>query len=52
MAGVAGAASSTNPVPVAAASGWAPLVTIALVTAALGGIMFWRSRRAGRDRGA
>jgi hypothetical protein len=47
-----GAACTANPVPIASASGWAPLATIAIVTAVLGGIVFWRSRRAGRDRGA
>lgn len=42
-----GAACKSNPVPIVAA-GWSPLVTLGLVTLALGAIVFWRARRAAR----
>ena len=40
-----GSPCKTNPVPIASASGWAPLATLAIVTALLGLVVFWRARR-------
>jgi hypothetical protein len=45
-----GAACTTNPVPIASVSDWAPLVTLAIVTGVLGLVVFWRARRAARAR--
>jgi hypothetical protein len=45
-----GSPCGTNPVPIASVGDWAPLVTLALVTAVLGLIMFWRTRRGNRAR--
>jgi hypothetical protein len=46
-----GPTCSSNPVPIVS-SGWAPLVTIAAVTVLIGGVVFWRTRRAARARRA
>jgi hypothetical protein len=42
-----GAACGSNPVPIADA-GWSSLVTIVVFTGVVGGIVFWRARRARR----
>jgi hypothetical protein len=42
-----GKACGTNPVPIADA-GWSSLATIAVFTAVVGGVVFWRARRARR----
>ncbi|HEY8217827.1 MAG TPA: hypothetical protein VIH82_11880 [Acidimicrobiia bacterium] len=50
LAGVADAAADpgADPVPIASSGQWAPLVTLAIVTAVFGLVMFWRSRRGSR----
>lgn len=42
-----GKACATNPVPIADA-GWSSLATIAVFTVVVGGVVFWRARRARR----